>query len=90
MLFLLTAAKLFSKPNRIFNDNWVLRGCPHTGPSMTENNDGLHFARYTGVLSKGSFYINSHDNGNSFQHHDSISSKGSKLLFDISCNKVGK
>ena len=70
------AGKTFSKPNRIFNDNWVLRGCPHTGPSMTENNNGLHFAWYTGGLNKGSFYINSHDNGNSFQHHDSISSKG--------------
>ena len=68
--------KTFSKPERIFNDNWVLRGCPHTGPSMTENSEGLHFAWYSGGTNKGSFYINSEDNGKSFNDHDSISSRG--------------
>ena len=68
--------KTFTKPERIFNDNWVLRGCPHTGPSMTENEKGLHFAWYSGGLNKGSFYIKSTDNGSSFRQHDSISGKG--------------
>lgn len=68
--------KTFGRPERIFNDNWVLRGCPHTGPSMTENSEGLHFAWYTGGINKGSFYINSKDNGKSFNDHDSISSRG--------------
>jgi hypothetical protein len=68
--------KTFGKPERIFNDNWVLRGCPHTGPSMTENSEGLHFAWYTGGTRKGSFYINSDDNGKTFAEYDSISSRG--------------
>ena len=68
--------KTFGKPERIFNDNWVLRGCPHTGPSMPENSEGLHFAWYTGGLKKGSFYISSNDNGKTFIEHDSISSRG--------------
>jgi hypothetical protein len=68
--------KTFSRPERIFRDNWVLRGCPHTGPSMTENSEGLHFAWYTGGTNKGSFFISSVDNGKTFQEHDSISSRG--------------
>jgi hypothetical protein len=68
--------KTFGKPERIFNDNWVLRGCPHTGPSMTENSEGLHFTWYTGGMHKGSFYINSDNNGKSFREHDSVSSRG--------------
>jgi hypothetical protein len=68
--------KTFSRPERIFKDNWVLRGCPHTGPSMTENSEGLHFAWYSGGQNKGSFYIHSTDNGNTFIRHDSISSRG--------------
>jgi hypothetical protein len=68
--------KTFGKPERIFNDNWVLRGCPHTGPSMTENSEGLHFAWYTGGARKGSFFISSDDNGKTFTEYDSISSRG--------------
>lgn len=68
--------KTFTRPERIFKDNWVLRGCPHTGPSMTENDEGLHFAWYSGGTNKGSFYIHSNDNGASFNEHDSINTKG--------------
>ena len=68
--------KTFGKPERIFNDNWVLKGCPHTGPSMTENSEGLHFAWYTGGVNKGSYYINSDNNGESFNEHDGISMRG--------------
>ncbi len=44
------AGKTFTAPERISNDNWVLNGCPHTGPAMTENADGLHFSWFTGGL----------------------------------------
>jgi hypothetical protein len=43
---------------------------------MTENNEGLHFAWYTGGTRKGSFYISSGDNGKTFTGYDSISSRG--------------
>ena len=66
----------FSKPKRISNDNWVLKGCPHTGPAMSENEEGLQFAWYTGGAKKGSYYTSSNNNGNSFAGEDSISHAG--------------
>ncbi len=67
----------FSAPKKISNDNWVLRACPHTGPSMTENKEGIHFAWYTGGANQGSWFTSSTDNGNTFQVPDSVSSLGS-------------
>ena len=67
----------FSQPKRISEDNWVIAGCPHTGPAMTENENGLHFAWFTGGKDKGSYYTKSTDNGNSFGKRDSVSSLGS-------------
>lgn len=67
----------FSTPKRISNDNWVIRGCPHTGPAMTANKEGLHFAWFTGGAHKGCFYTRSTDNGNNFINHDRISDAGS-------------
>jgi hypothetical protein len=69
--------KIFSSPKRISNDNWVISGCPHTGPAMTENTDGLHFAWFTGGKNAGCFYTKTTNNGNSFTMHDSISALGS-------------
>lgn len=69
--------KNFSDPVRISNDNWILKGCPHTGPAMTENKMGLHFTWFTGAAKKGCFYTSSSDNGTSFAIPDSVSSSGS-------------
>lgn len=69
--------KIFSAPRRISQDNWVLHSCPHTGPAMTENNTGLHFAWFTGGNNAGCFYTQSINNGNSFGGQDSVSSLGS-------------
>jgi hypothetical protein len=67
----------FSAPARISNDNWVIRGCPHTGPAMTENQNGIHFAWFTGGAKRGCFYTKSTDNGNTFTMHDGVSTAGS-------------
>jgi len=64
----------FSRPRRISNDNWVLKGCPHTGPSMTANDAGLHLAWFTGGTKKGSFYTSTKNKGASFTGEDSIGS----------------
>lgn len=71
------AGKTFSEPKRINEDNWVINGCPHTGPAMTENKDGIHFAWFTGGKNKGCFYTKTTDDGKSFMMHDSVSSMGS-------------
>ncbi|MGB8193161.1 MAG: sialidase family protein [Chitinophagaceae bacterium] len=80
-------AKTFSQPKRISNDNWVINGCPHTGPSMIENKDGLHFAWYTGGSKRGCFYTQSVNNGSSFVKQDSISSLGSHPQMTALSNK---
>jgi hypothetical protein len=67
----------FSQPERISKDNWVLNACPHTGPSMTENKEGIHFAWFTGGKNKGCFYNRSTDNGVSFSTPENISAMGS-------------
>lgn len=67
--------KTFSEPKRISPDNWKINGCPHTGPTMTENESGLHFAWYTSGGGSGVFYSNSFDYGKSFSKRAIVSDK---------------
>lgn len=67
--------KTFSVPKRISPDNWKINGCPHTGPTMTENETGLHFAWYTFGGGSGVFYSNSVDHGESFSKRSIVSDK---------------
>lgn len=69
--------KSFSPIQRLSNDNWVITGCPHTGPTMVENKNGLHFAWYTLGSGSGLYFCSSSDNGNSFTPRDSIRNKSS-------------
>lgn len=63
----------FSVPKRISPDNWKISGCPHTGPTMTENEKGLHFAWYTSGGGSGVFYCNSADYGKEFSPRNVVS-----------------
>lgn len=67
----------FSTPQLISEDNWVIHGCPHTGPSMAENANGLHFAWYTGGRNPGSYFTSSKNNGGNFMEPETISGMGS-------------
>lgn len=69
--------KTFSTPKRISEDNWVIDGCPHTGPAMTENKTGLQFAWFTGGKEKGAYFTSSQNNGASFTNRNAISRLGS-------------
>jgi hypothetical protein len=69
--------KTFSEPKRISPDNWKINGCPHTGPTMTENENGLHFSWYTSGGGSGVFYCNSNDYGKSFSGRNIVSDKPS-------------
>jgi hypothetical protein len=66
--------KSFEPGKRISPDNWVIDGCPHTGPAMTENDGILHFTWFTGGEPAGVFYCNSAD-AQSFSTRDSVSRK---------------
>ncbi|UYQ93509.1 exo-alpha-sialidase [Chitinophaga horti] len=63
----------FTAPARISADNWVINGCPHTGPTMVKNVYGLHFAWFTMGSGEGVFYCQSQDNGVTCTKKESIS-----------------
>ncbi|WP_343745426.1 sialidase family protein [Chitinophaga sp.] len=63
----------FSEPVRISADNWVVNGCPHTGPALTANKNGLHFAWFTMGGGQGVFYASSKDNGKTYTQKESLS-----------------
>jgi hypothetical protein len=65
--------RTFSVPVRISRDNWVVDGCPHTGPSMTENATGLHFAWFTMGGGGGVYYCNTADTGRTFSARQQVS-----------------
>lgn len=79
--------KTFSEPKRISPDDWKINGCPHTGPTMTQNNEGLHFAWFTMGGGAGVFYANSSDNGISFSQRESVSDNPSAKHPQISTLK---
>ena len=72
------AGKTFTPAERISRDNWVINGCPHTGPAMAENKEGIHFTWFTGGVGSGIYYNNSKDNGRTFTNRDSVSGKAAK------------
>ncbi|MCW3463317.1 sialidase family protein [Chitinophaga nivalis] len=63
----------FSAPVRISADNWVINGCPHTGPALTANSQGLHFTWFTMGGGQGVFYCRSPDNGHTYTQKESLS-----------------
>jgi hypothetical protein len=65
--------KTFSKPKRISADNWIIKGCPHTGPSMASNDSGLHFSWYTMGSGNGVFYASADEQGQTFSPRENIS-----------------
>ncbi|WP_212002350.1 sialidase family protein [Chitinophaga sp. HK235] len=69
----LDGGKSFSEPVRISADNWVVKGCPHTGPALTANRKGLHFAWFTMGGGQGVFYAGSEDNGKTYTQKESLS-----------------
>lgn len=62
----------FGSPQRISADNWAIKGCPHTGPTMVKTATGLHFAWFTMGGGEGVFYCQSKDNGISYTKRESI------------------
>jgi hypothetical protein len=68
-------ARTFSQPVRISADNWIIKGCPHTGPDMTSNRAGLHFTWFTAGGNSGVYYCNSSDNGKTFKERELVSNQ---------------
>lgn len=64
----------FSGMKRISADNWVVRGCPHTGPAMVKNREGMHFTWFTMGGGEGVYYCQSPDNGQTYTRRQKVSS----------------
>ncbi|MGV3504500.1 MAG: exo-alpha-sialidase [Adhaeribacter sp.] len=74
MVYLVSSDKgeSFSPPERISADNWVIAGCPHTGPAMTSNQQGMHFAWFTMGGGSGVYY-NQKPAGKAFSARQTVS-----------------
>jgi len=70
--------KTFSAPLRISKDNWVISGCPHTGPAIAENKAGIQFTWFTAGGAAGVYYCNSKDNGKTFSPREMVSGPAAK------------
>lgn len=70
--------KSFSTPARISKDNWVISGCPHTGPAMTENKNGMQLTWFTAGGNAGIYYCHSNDNGKTFSSREMVSGNAAK------------
>ena len=68
----------FTQPQRISQDDWVINGCPHTGPAMAENKTGIHFTWFTGGNGSGIYYNKSTDHGKTFAGRKPVSGAASK------------
>lgn len=69
--------KSFSAPERISPDNWVINGCPHTGPTIAQTAAGLSFVWHTQGSGSGLFYSGSKDNGKTFSQRETVSNQPS-------------
>src|SRR5690554_6322990 len=65
----------FSDPRRISHDNWIIDGCPHTGPSLASTSQGLHAVWFTAGGSPGVYFTSTEDQGQTFSLRIKISDK---------------
>ncbi len=82
--------KTFSEPKCISPDNWVINGCPHTGPAIAQTSEGLSFVWYTLGNGSGVFYAGSKDNGKTFSKKDAVSAKPSAKHPQLEVVKTGE
>lgn len=65
----------FSHPRRISHDNWVIHGCPHTGPSLASNSQGLYAVWFTAGGAPGVYLTSTEDQGGTFSLRNKVSDK---------------
>lgn len=68
----------FSTPMEISHDEWVINGCPHTGPAMCESNNGIDFSWFTGGNNAGVYSCRTNDNGQTFSSRKVVSDSRSR------------
>lgn len=68
--------KTFSPPRRLSKDNWEIEGCPHTGPSLAVNKQGVHAVWFTAGGRPGIYHTHSPAPGKAFQERTLLSQSG--------------
>jgi hypothetical protein len=66
----------FGTPARISQDNWVIDGCPHTGPSLCSSKGGLYSMWYTEGSGTGLYYSFRQSGNNAFNKRELVSNAG--------------
>ena len=65
----------FSEARRISHDNWILYGCPHTGPSLASTSQGLHAVWFTAGGAPAVYFTSTGDQGQTFSLRHKVSDK---------------
>lgn len=68
-------ASTFTSPRKISADNWVLNGCPHTGPSIAADEKQLYFSWYTMGGGEGVFQCSGSFDLDYFSFRENLSKK---------------
>lgn len=68
--------KKFTPPTRISSDNWMIDGCPHTGPSLCSSKSGLYSLWYTEGNGTGIYYSFKQNGDTEFGKRELISNFG--------------
>lgn len=71
----LDSGRTFSASRKISEDHWIIDGCPHTGASMSGNEQDLMIVWFTAGGAPGLYYTVSPDKGNTFQKRKLISAE---------------
>ncbi len=62
----------FTESTRISEDNWVIYGCPHTGPSITNSINGVSFFWFTSGGTDGVYSTHLTKSNNKFDERELI------------------
>lgn len=68
--------RTFSDPTAIYQDNWVIRGCPHTGPSLAWDGKTLANCWFTEGGEKGIYFVEQSAQGTARADRELISKDG--------------
>ena len=68
--------KTFSKPTAISKDNWTIEACPHSGPTLAVNKEGVNALWFTAGGAPGLYATSSKPGDNAFHTRNLITSKG--------------
>ncbi|MEM9917693.1 MAG: sialidase family protein [Bacteroidota bacterium] len=66
----------FSQAQKVSSDNWVVNGCPHTGPSIGASKDALHCAWFSMGGGQGIYYSRTVDGNQPFGPRKLVTNSG--------------